>query len=92
MMCIGTCSTTPLCYEQPTSCVVTAAPMRQFKSNTLLTPEEFSWTGSLSYSLYSYKKRKRKEGEMCLETDMSPAGMLNLLALPEKAAALTTKV
>lgn len=38
------------------------------------------------------KKMKRKEGEMCRETDMSPAGMLNLLALPEKAATLTTKV
>lgn len=37
-------------------------------------------------------KRGEKEGEMCLETDMSPAGMLNLLALPEKAATLTTKV
>lgn len=29
---------------------------------------------------------------MCLEADMSPAGMLNLLALPAKAATLTTKV
>lgn len=38
------------------------------------------------------KKGKRKEGKMCLETDMSPAGMLNLLALPAKAATLTTKV
>lgn len=66
--------------------------MRLFKSNAPLTPEEFSWTGSLSYSQYSHKEGKRKEGEMCLETDMSPAGMLNLLALPEKAATLTTKV
>lgn len=29
---------------------------------------------------------------MCWETDMSPAGMLNLLALPAKAATLTTKL
>lgn len=66
--------------------------MRQFKSIAPLTPEEFSRTGSLSYSQYSHKKGERKEGEKCLQTDMSPAGVLNLLALSEKAATLTTKV
>lgn len=37
-------------------------------------------------------KKEREKGGMCLETDMSPAGMLNLLALSAKAATLTTKV
>lgn len=38
------------------------------------------------------KKKRKRGGEMCLETDMSPAGMLNLLALLAKASTLTTKV
>lgn len=68
---------------------------RGYSKATLPSPQRNSagWrTGSLSYSQYSYKKGKRNGGKLCLETDMSPAGMLNLLALPAKAATLTTKV
>lgn len=37
-------------------------------------------------------KKGSEVGGVRLETDMSPAGTLNLLALPAKAATLTTKV
>lgn len=73
--------------------------MRQSKE-MLPSPQRNSagwWTGSLSYSQYFHLKKKKKrekrgEGRVCLETDTSPAGMLNLLALPAKASTLTTKV
>lgn len=70
-------------------------PRGNSKATLPLTPEGFTRTGSLSYSQDSRKKKKEEKrggGGMCLQTDTSPAGMFNLLALPGKAATLTTKV